>query len=319
MYKSKVLMAVLVLVALAVMFPTITSQSVSSQQVVAKTNRILARNADILTGRVKARPKEMAVSGGVMTAYMERLAAARPAAAGRRTAAVVVPGVVRNTMGCSNEFRNANQVNVRVNQDCSFRRQAEESLAINPLDSNHLVAGQNDSRVGFNHCGIDFSFNRGKRWGDMVPPFYQFIMLDGQSADACSDPTSAFDSQGNAYFGAILFKVFAAASAVVVTKSNAAFGGTFYHSPDSTLTFQEYRAVPLGVVANADNPDIFHDKELMAADSNPASPKKDNVYMTWTRFANTGVGVGANSPINFSQSTNGGATWSPEIEISGVN
>ena len=32
-----------------------------------------------------------------------------------------------------------------------------------------------------------------------------------------------------------------------------------------------------------------------------------------------GVGVGGNSPIYFSQSTNGGRTWSPGIEISGAN
>ena len=33
----------------------------------------------------------------------------------------------------------------------------------------------------------------------------------------------------------------------------------------------------------------------------------------------TGVGVGGNSPIYFSQSTDGGATWSTGIEISGAN
>ena len=59
---------------------------------------------------------------------------------------------------------------------------------------------------------------------------------------------------------------------------------------------------------------IFHDKEFIVADSNAASPKKNNVYATWTRF--TAV---SNSPINFSQSTDGGATWSPGVEISGTN
>ena len=42
--------------------------------------------------------------------------------------------------------------------------------------------------------------------------------------------------------------------------------------------------------------------------------------MTWTRFDfGTGAGVGGHSPIYFSQSTDGGATWSPGIEISGSN
>ena len=57
----------------------------------------------------------------------------------------------------------------------------------------------------------------------------------------------------------------------------------------------------------------------MTADSHPGSPKADYVYMTWTRFADTSAGVGSHSPIYFSQSSDGGATWSPGIEISEAN
>jgi hypothetical protein len=66
-------------------------------------------------------------------------------------------------------------------QDCSLRRQAEEVIAINPTDPDNLIAGQNDSRIGFNHCGYDFSLDGGKTWGDMVPPFYQLILGDGHT------------------------------------------------------------------------------------------------------------------------------------------
>ncbi len=318
MNRLNVVLTILLLMALGAMIPTISTQRVSSQQAVAQVNRVLARNADILTGRSTPRSKEQLVSGGVMAAYLERTGAI-PSAAARGARPPVNAGAGPSTLGCQNVFAGT-PANVRVNQDCSFRRQAEESVAIDPTNPNHVVAGQNDSRIGFNHCGIDFSFNRGQRWGDMIPPFWQFILLDGHTTDACSDPTSAFDSQGNAYFGGIIFDVFAAANAVVVTKSNAAFGGTFYHTPNSALSFQELRDNPLGVVANDNDPNIFNDKEFMNADANPTSPKRDNVYMTWTRFDfGTGVGVGAHSPILFSQSTNGGATWSAGIEISGAN
>jgi hypothetical protein len=205
-----------------------------------------------------------------------------------------------------------------VNQDCSLRRQAEEVIAINPTNPMNLIAGQNDSRIGFNHCGYDWSFDGGRTWGDQVPPFWQFVMADGHTADACSDPTVTFDADGNAYIGGVLFDVGSAASAFVVAKSNAGIGGAFYHTP-AALSFQEYRNVPLGVVASDNDPNIFHDKEFIVADAGKNSPKKNNVYATWTRFANTGVGVGANSPIYFSQSTDGGATWSPGVEISGAN
>jgi hypothetical protein len=176
----------------------------------------------------------------------------------------------------------------------------------------------NDSRVGFNHCGYAWSFDGGKTWGDQVPPFYQFLMADGTTADACSDPTATFDADGNAYVGGVLFDVLFAPSAFVVAKSNAGIGGAFYHSP-APGAFQTYSTDPLGVVASDNDPNIFHDKEFIVADANKNSPKVNNVYGTWTRFAVTTEGVGVNSPIYFSQSTDGGATWSAGIEISGSN
>jgi hypothetical protein len=292
---------------LVVLMPTIGPQNVSSQQ--ANVNQILKRNADILSGRVQARPKEQLLSGGVMAAYMEQAGPAAAAPDAARVASTAPVGAVARTVGCASMFPGTFP-NVRVNQDCSFRRQAEETVAINPNDPNHLIAGQNDSRIGFNHCGYDYSFNRGRTWGDMVPPFWQFIMADGHTADACSDPTVAFDHRGNAYVAGILFDIGSPVSAFVVAKSNAALGGTSYHTP-AALPLQEYRTAPLGVVASDNDPAIFHDKEFINADSNPASPKAGNVYATWTRFSLT------NSPIYFSQSTDGGATWSPGIEISG--
>jgi hypothetical protein len=72
-------------------------------------------------------------------------------------------------------------------------------------------------------------------------------------------------------------------------------------------------------VTNDNEPNVSNDKEFIGADSQPRSIKQNNVYATWTRFAVTGVGVGVNSPIYFGQSTDGGATWSKGIEISGAN
>jgi hypothetical protein len=66
-----------------------------------------------------------------------------------------------HTLGCGGRSKGGGG-NTRVNQDCSFRRQAEEDITYNPLAPNNLLAGQNDSRVGFNQCGIDWSTNNGK-------------------------------------------------------------------------------------------------------------------------------------------------------------
>jgi hypothetical protein len=283
-------------------------------------NNVLNKAVKVEQGLAASDGFRMNVSGGTVTTALEATGFFQRRAGHN---AGKVPAVSSlGTQGCQNRFTGGGPggPNIRVNQDCSLRRQAEEVVVANPTNPRNLIAGQNDSRIGFNHCGYDWSFDRGRTWGDQVPPFFQFVMADGHTADACSDPTATFDSQGNAYVGGVLFDVGSAASAFVVAKSNAGIGGAFYHSPDPAGGFQTYRDTPLGVVASDNDPNIFHDKEFIVADSTSSSPKADNVYATWTRFEfETGAGVGAHSPIYFSQSTDGGATWSPGIEISGSN
>ena len=286
-------------------------------------NKVLVRALQVERGEVKANKYEARLSSGTMYALLDasgELAKRADAALRQGIAGPNKSFSNRNTQGCQNVFVAGDVKNIRVNQDCSLRRQAEEVIAINPTNPNNLIAGQNDSRIGFNHCGYDWSFDGGKTWGDQIPPFYQFINGDLVTFDACSDPTATFDADGNAYIGGVLFEINYADSAFVVMKSNAGIGGAFYHTPNSALSFQTYRDTPVGVVANDNDPNIFHDKEFIVADASASSPKKNYVYATWTRFNGaTGAGVGGNSPIYFSQSTDGGATWSKGIEISGVN
>jgi len=283
-------------------------------------NTLLAHAIEVDLGTAKQAPHRAQMSGGVVNAALDFTGQLEARANGIKGAAGPTGSAAlssADTQGCQNVFRAGSApANVRVNQDCSLRRQAEEVIVADPHNPDHLIAGQNDSRLGFNKCGYDWSFDRGKSWGDQVPPFYQFLMADGHTADACSDPTATFDANGNVYVAGVLFDVASPASAVVVAKSNADVGGAFYHSPVSG-PFQEYSDTPLGVVASDGSGDVANDKEFVVADATASSPKANNVYVTWTRFANTGQGVGGDSPIYFSQSTDGGATWSPGIEISG--
>src|SRR5438034_415695 len=46
---------------------------------------------------------------------------------------------------------------------------------LQPGRPTNLVAGQNDSRVGFNQCGIDWSTDNGHKWCDLLPPFRQKV------------------------------------------------------------------------------------------------------------------------------------------------
>jgi len=280
-------------------------------------NKIIQRELSYELGKAK-RPKwAQKVSSGVM--YNVLLSSGL---LGRTPpGAKPVGGIsTHQTEGCRNTFSGTTK-NVRVNQDCSLRRQAEEVIAVNPTNRKNLIAGQNDSRLGFNQCGFDWSNDGGAHWGDGNPPFHQIFLDNGHVGDFCSDPTVAFDSQGNAFFGGLSISIDTLGDAILVARSDAGINGAFYHDPDTSDPFHQYKDSPLGVVDSVfdETGCLFDDKELMAADSNSASPKADNLYMVWTLFRCTTEGVGFDSPIYFSQSTDGGVSWSTGIEISGSN
>src|SRR5258708_23664648 len=212
------------------------ARAAQRQQVAPTTrpaNSVLAHALDIESGRVSARPNEPRLSSGAIYTAL----GASGALAQRANASIAGLAAPLNfsagpaTQGCSNVFSSGGRTNTRVNQDCSLRRQAEEGLAINPTNPDKLIAGQNDSRIGFNKCGYDFSMDGGKTWGDMLPPFYQFLSLDGVTFDACSDPTATFDAAGNAYVGGVMFEILLADGAFVVAKSNAGIGAPAHHTP----------------------------------------------------------------------------------------
>ena len=320
--KFRIVLAAAVTAALMAGVALVNVAPTSASSVIK--NKVLAHQLAVEMGQAKPYPHEQWVSGGVMDSvyqaagiYDARLAGLRNGPAGRHVQTPPTQG----TQGCHNVYgpgpSRSGVLNVRANQDCGLRRQAEEVVAINPTNPKNLVAGQNDSRVGYNQCGFDYSFDGGVTWGDQLPPFTQYVFPNGHNLDFCSDPGATFDSKGNAYIVGIGLSLDGLDSALLIAKSNAPNGGAFFHStvPDP---FQEYRDVPLGVAASDESETIANDKELLVADASNKSPKKDNVYVTWTRFNfDTGQGVGADSPIYFSQSTDGGATWSTGIEISG--
>jgi len=308
-------LAALSLLALA--GAALSPESALSRSPVA--NDVLRHALDVELGRAQARPGEMTISSGALYALLDQTGALgrRAAQAGYRPAGVEIAG----SEGCQKQFTGNGQTNTRVVQDCSLRAQAGEVLAVNPVDESNMLVSQNDSRVGFNHCGFDWTLDGASHWGDQTPPFFQFALLTGQVADVCADPTITWDTKGNAYLAGHLFDVADPGDALGVAKSNAGIHGAYFHSPDESKAFQEYQALPLGVVANDDEPDVTNDKPSIVADASPSSPKHDNVYVAWTRFQAEQEADGTRivSPIFFSQSTDGGATWSARIEISGEN
>ena len=108
-------------------------------QTVQPANKILAHALDVETGRAGAvaRPHEQHLSSGVLYPLLTAAGAL-----GKHNQLSFAPAMNMSngsgseegsrTQGCSNVFSQGNRRNVRVNQDCSLRRQAEEAVVVNP-------------------------------------------------------------------------------------------------------------------------------------------------------------------------------------------
>ncbi len=120
--------------------------AVGSTASLGTTNHVLGHALAVEQGLVQRSPHQAIVSGGVVNAALDF-----SGALDRRADQVTGTGKVKGkagggkkTQGCQNVFAGGGLggKNVRVNQDCSLRRQAEEVIAIDPNDPNHLIAGE---------------------------------------------------------------------------------------------------------------------------------------------------------------------------------
>jgi hypothetical protein len=324
------------LAVLAVIAITFAVQGASSKAKPGLMQRIASGKLHRAVIHVNGVTKQLPFfSGGIVTSAQE---ASGTFAVARSRAGV--PGAAVKSLGCSE--RNLGR-NVRVNQDCTYRRQAENHIAFNPVDPNNLVAGVNDSIIGWNQTSIDFSLDGGKHWGAISTAPFRFRLnapedllptagdpnrhtITGSSGtlhsyDACSDPYIAFDSRGGAFYTCVTFDIASNANMVFVVSS----------PPDAKGSYFDQVPAPFGLTSPATGREhiVMEDNSLaaaadgpkLAADSYRTSPNRDNVYSTFTVFNFT---CGAthdqycSSKIYGSMSTDHGFTWSTPEPISGA-
>lgn len=213
---------------------------------------------------------------------------------------------------------------VTVNQDHNAAPQNETSIAVDPNNPQIVVGSANDyvartwactisgtpcSALADGYSGAYLSVNGGQSWvsdssdpqhlGTLIPGVEH---LTGGPYDGGGDPAVAFDSRGHVYYAGLGFNRNDPASGVEVSKGTIA-GGTLTWSQPSWVT-------------QTNNKAVFNDKEWIAADHYTASPFRDRVYVSYTRFIFTPNGNYVQSPIFTSYSSDGGQTFSSPISIS---
>jgi len=191
--------------------------------------------------------------------------------------------------------------NIRVNQGClnisdpdlqgRAQAQNETSIAINPNNSNQLIASQNDYRRGDGNCYSGYSTDNGRTWNDSTVPMsftrgkVTGVVNFGASREywqGGGDTSVAWDSKGNAYLSCQVF--------------NRGFGATPSHDISSALlVFRSQnhgaswnfpgRYVRVSADVSGSGVQPFLDKQLLTVDNNAGSPFQDRVYVTWTEFA----------------------------------
>ena len=176
--------------------------------------------------------------------------------------------------------------NVNVSNECG--PQSETYVTINPVNPTTLAAGSNEIfRLPMRGY---FSSDGGSTWGGVdlpLPP------AKGNGLDFGSDPTLAFDTRGNVYYGYIVV-YFGNGNGINATAMGVA------RSIDGGRTYPQFTLFSLEGGTNH-----FNDKPMIAADTNVSSPFRDSVYVAWDAATGGSSGGG----VRFARSTDRGATF----------
>ncbi len=202
------------------------------------------------------------------------------------------------------------QVNAPFSGPFPKNKQAEPSIAQNPTNPLNVIVGSGDEIAeppctdtfpsscpvvpGISISGFYASFDGGKTF-----PCQGLIDLSAFGKWAEADPWVTFDSRGNAYYGQLAFDTVSGppASVADIFVAKSTDGGCTWGS---------------AAKASGSSHAKYDDKDSIAADANPTSPFRDNVYAAWTKFSQTF----SNIQIVFNRSTDGGATWGKPQQLS---
>jgi hypothetical protein len=183
-------------------------------------------------------------------------------------------------------------INVGANVDVSNEPgpQSEVFDTVNTLNPNIVAAASNE--IFRNPQRTYFSSDGGRSWTGADQPL---VDEEGTTWSFASDPGVAIDTQGTIFFSQLLiasvdnnFK----GDAMIVNRTTDS-GATFSLG---TILKKDLNAGALG---------RFEDKPLMTCDTNPGSPFRDNLYVSWDTIQGAQNGF-----VNLGRSTDHGVTFS---------
>jgi len=180
--------------------------------------------------------------------------------------------------------------------------QNEPTIAVDPNNAQHLIAGANDYRLCCDRTGhndgtgwVYMSADGGLTWLNRLLPqltletgAHQFLA----NVDSAGDPSVAFTSKSVALYANIAFRRGGNYSAITLSRSID--GGVHWKAPR--------------VLSAANDPAVFLDKEWVA--TGPGGL----VAVTWTRF-DTSVGIFGDGLLYARISHDGGVSFDKPVEI----
>jgi len=192
------------------------------------------------------------------------------------------------------------------------RQQNEPTVAVDPTDTQIVVAGSNDycATIVNNEvwAGYYRSTNGGQTWSLSLVPGYPDDTSDAGEASpvhgscgASGDPTQSFDGDGNLFYAFICFN-----------RAKPINGGVYVakyteHGADYDRTVLVKRGTPSGLFGAG----LFQDKINLTADQTDGE-FAGNVYVAWSQYH--GVKQG-NNAVLFARSTDHGLSYSRPFKV----
>lgn len=192
--------------------------------------------------------------------------------------------------------------------------EAEEYIAIDPLNPSLLVSAISDFslRGGYNTTKYSFSAAKGSpgSWSQHFVPRNAAglpVTADGHSWQANSDPVVAIDRLGNVYLSSLYL--------TSATNANNFGPNGFYVAVANVTTGVKFSASSVHAVKTnpSQSTTSLEDKPWITVDNSSNASTTGHVYAVWTHFS--GNNSTATDMIYFSRSTTQGKTWSSPLRI----